>query len=308
MSLATADEIRKQGNLTDVIDATTQIEPHIAAATHQLQAYIGLAAYEGIVQRDDSTFTPYTSDFSADADNWEQNAGDANLQVSGNNDSVLGRDDCLKVYANAAGRSLRIKNDVVTPSGGKAYLMRLDYYAERNCGVNYLGMEVSAAERARDHHGLLTGIPVVEEVWNIGRVIKFLGFGNLTLTGYTAPGGELQDDTIAELANGKAIYLTNIYAEYLNDKAILTVAENKWALGLLMEPLAIHCAGDGLAFMGGVGDGRYQYVDPTVAARMGRRRIAEAKSMVARWVPKVDTVGDGRNQVFATGNIDMVAI
>lgn len=93
-----------------------------------------------------------------------------------------------------------------------------------------------------------------------------------------------------------------------NDKVILTAAENKWALGLLMEPLAIHCAGDGLAFMGGVGDSRFQYIDPTVAAKMGRRYIAEAKSLVALWVPKVDTVGDGRNQVLATGKVDMVAV
>jgi len=308
MSLATVAEIRKHGNLTDVIDDTTQITPQIAVATHQLQAYLGLSVYEGIVQRDHAAFTAYTSDFSADADDWEQNAGDADLQVTGNNDSILGRDNCLKVYANAADLDFRIKNDVVTPAGGKAYRIRFDYYAEEDCGINYLGMEVSASERARNPYGDYLGVPVVEEVWNIGQVMRFLGFGNLTLTGYISPGGQYEADTMAQLAEGKAIHFTNIYTEYLNDLAILTIAENKWALGLLMEPLAIHCAGDGLAFMGGIGDGRYQYIDPATAARMGRRYIAAAKSLVAPFVPRLDTVGDGRNQVFAAGNVDMVAV
>lgn len=307
MSLATAGGIREQGNLVDTLDAETQIDPHIPIATAQLRAYIGVDIYEAIIRRDDDSFTEYNSVFLTDTDDWEQNIGDASLELTAG-ESVAGYDNCLKVFANGSDLDFRIKNDEIAPVGGHAYRMRLDYWAEKNCGLKYLSMEATATERSRDPYGILTGIPIVEEAWQVGQVIKFLGFGNLTLSAYTSPGGIYEDNTFSKLANGTAIYFNAVSVEYLNDREILTIAENRWALGLLMEPLAIHCAGDGLAFMGGVGDGRYQYIDPTMAAQMGRRYIAEAKALVALWVPPLDTVGDGRNQVFATGKVDMVAV
>lgn len=306
MSLADAISVRSEGNLTDSVHED-KINPFITIAQRQLQGWLGLDVYQAIVARDDTTFTTYSSDFSTGVNGWAQNAGDADLVVSGNNDSILGRDNVLKVIANDTNLQMRLVNAGQVPAGGKAYKLQFDYYAEEDCGVPYLGMEVSATERGRDPYGDFLAVSVVEETWQIAKVMRFLGAGALYLTGYSSPAGPNQDDTIATLANGKAIYFSSMRLEYLNDKAILTIAESQWALGLALPSLAIHSAGDGLALMGGAAEGRYQYVGHAEAARMGKRYIARAKDMAAMFHPAVlDSAG--HDQALIGGGVTMLAV
>lgn len=300
MPTITSQQVRDEGNLTDTI-TTAQLSPHIATAKRQLQDYLGRDTYEAIEQKDDSSYTPYNSNFSAGVDGWAQNAGDANLLVTGNNDSILGRDNVLAVQASGSAIDLRIVRAAETPEGGKAYRMRFDYFAEEDSGINYLGMEIGATKRNFDPVGEFTGIPVIEESWQVAKAISFMGMGELNLTGYSSPGGGFEDDSIAQLASGKFIYFQNMHLEFLNDLAILTIAEAKWGLGIALPALGIHSAGDGLTMRGGAGDNSYDLLSQKDAAAMGKSYISEAKKLLNSWFPKDDSV-------LAGGGILMTAI
>ncbi len=314
MSLATAAQVRLEGNLTDTIK-DTQLNNFIATAERNLKSYLTESVYARIVAADDSGFSAYASNFSADVDGWAQNASDANLLVTGNNDSILGRDDVLQVNASVTEIAMRIIRAATVPAGGKVYKMQFDYFAEKDAGVNYLGTEISATERGRDQYGNLVGIRVIEESWQLGNIMNFMGAGSLNLTGYTDPGGPQDQfktidtsETIANLALNKSIYISNVSLQFLDDKALLTVAENMWSLGLALKALSIHSAGDGITLNGGSGDDSYTFITHGQAAAMSRRYIVDAKQLVAPFVPSLDNVGDGRNQVLKTGSVDMLAI
>lgn len=295
MAIATQQNVRDEGNLTSsIIDG--QITPHLTRASHDLKLYLGESVYQGIVQRNDATAAgDYTSDFSAGVDGWAQNAGDANLAVSGNVDA-FGRTDVLKVLANAADLQFRLKNAGVTPLGGKAYKLRFDYYVEEDSGLDYFGMEVSSTKRGQDPRGEYIGVPIIEQAWQIGQVIQYLGSGALYLTGYQSAGGEYEDETIDTIANGKAVYLANMVSEALDDYAILTIAEARWALAYAIEALAIHSSGDGLTIQGGALEGSYQLLGIDEIRKLVADTMKSAKSLIADFVPTAGgavLVGDG---------------
>lgn len=302
MSLATAAQIRFEGNLTDAI-IDSQLTNHIATAERMLKSYLSEDVYEGIVQADDSTFTAYESDFSAGADGFDEIAAGTDLVVTGNNDSILGRDNVLKMLA-SNDVNFRIQRAATTPEGGKVYKLRFDYFAEEDSGVNYLGTEISESVRGRDQYGNFAGVRVIEESWQIAEIMTFQGSGALNITGY----GNMATETIANLAKGKAIYMVNMKLEFLDDLSRLTAAENMWALAIALPALAIHTAGGGITLQGGAADGSYTFISHAQAAAMGRRFTSKAKSLVAQFVSPLDLIGDGRNQVLATGVADFQAI
>ena len=304
MPIATAEMIRNTGNLVDSISEATQITPHLTRAVAALQRFISLDVYNRIVDSHDAGGVKYTSNFGADVNGWAQNAGDANLVLSGNNDGVLGIDDALKVLASGSDIDFRIVRSADAPTGGKVYAIKFDYFAESACGVAFLGVEIDGSNRARDELGVFSALKVVEDYWQVGRSINFTGFGTTTLTGYT----DAISESIDQLISGKSLYFKNITVTPLTDYAALQRAETLWTLSFLYPALAIHTAGRGLTLTGGSGDGAYSYVDYREALAMAKGFVGVAKTEVAKYIPILDLDQDDVSESLNLGGLSMVAV
>ena len=303
MAISNTDKMKETGNLTDAIE-DEQLDPHLAGAVLAIKRYLTPDVYNRIVDSYDSGGVVYTSNFAAGVDSWAQNAGDANLVLSGNNDSILGVDDVLKVLASGSEIALRIARSASAPTGGKAYVLKFDYYAEDGCGINYLGVEIDSSNRARDEVGEFTALRVIEDRWVLSNSIIFMGFGSATITGYT----DAVSEVIASLSTGKAIYFKNVTITPLDDYAALSRAETLWALSLAYPSLSIHTAGRGISLQGGAGDGSYSYVSYSEALKMGREFLDMAKAEIDKYVPILDFDEDEESEAFDGGGLGLIAV
>lgn len=143
------------------------------------------------------TASTYTSDFSAGVDSWVDGGGGVTL--TGNVDSIDGKDDNLEVSAVGSAKTFYISR-LASLTANIGSLVSFEYYAEVGCGVAYLGVGTSTQNRTSSElHA------VVEGAWTMAHLTTtpVRQTTSLPICGYANDAGTASD----QLDTGKKIYV-----------------------------------------------------------------------------------------------------
>ena len=164
------------------------------------------------VEADHIAAASYTSNFTADADDWVE-LTDGDLAIAGNIDFTDGastaKTDCLRLTAGAAPDDASIKRPS-TVTSGKYYKVTCSVAAETGCGLDgsfvMLGANGDAWDQVYDHDSGQHPEIVAEDTWYDITMYGKADATDLEICIVTAKNGQTED----QIVNTKDVYFHNI--------------------------------------------------------------------------------------------------